>query len=79
MKNQIVKFVNDDIDQARLGNWEVKNEISHAYFWNFKTGLEEQSGTLLIENNTLVDYDGMFEIPSEVVEIVKVMGFSVDL
>ena len=81
MKTNKIEIINNNIDHAKSENYEVKVDLNkkHSYFQNIKNGDESDSGGLYFENNTLVDYDGVFELPVEVIEIVKVMGFTVDL
>lgn len=36
------------------------------------------AGELLFEGKILVDYDGVFELPNEVIQALRDMGFHVD-
>lgn len=79
MTQEKIQFINSDIDNATDGKWEVWARNNRGGYQNNKTGLDTDSGLLVFENNKLIDYDGMLEIPAEVIEIVKFMGFEIDL
>jgi hypothetical protein len=45
-------------------------------FWEPNTG--EEGGLLIIEGGLLVDYDGCYNLPAEVCDLVEAAGIKVD-
>ena len=58
------------------GNWEVKISptTQYGYFENVKTG---GGGGLWFDGPELVDYDGVFELPKDVVDMLSGAGYDV--
>ena len=58
------------------GNWEVKISptTQYGYFENVKTGA---GGGLWFDGSELVDYDGVFELPKDVVDMLSGAGYDV--
>ena len=58
------------------GNWEVKISptTQYGYFENVKTG---GGGGLWFDGSELVDYDGVFELPKDVVDMLSGAGYDV--
>lgn len=56
-------------------NWEVKISPStqYGYFENSKDG---SGGGLWFEADTLVDYDGVFELPKIVADVLSYYGYN---
>lgn len=54
--------------------WEYDNR---GYFEHHKFG-DNCAGELWFEAGELYDYDGVFELPKEVIEAIKNAGFVVD-
>ena len=63
----------------KKGKFEIKVDSQHQYgcFEHDNYG-EDLGGGLWFEGNVLVDYDGVFELPEEVAEGLKELGFNVD-
>ena len=58
------------------GNWEVKISptTQYGYFENVKTG---SGGGLWFDGPELVDYDGVFDLPKDVVDMLEGAGYDV--
>lgn len=63
--------------KQQVGDWlvEVDTEKQYGYFENQEHGGE---GGLWFTNNELVDYDGVYEIPKQVVMALQSMNLNVD-
>lgn len=60
-------------------HFEVKVDSAeqHGYFEHKELG-DQCGGELLFINNDLIDYDGVFELPMEVIVALREMGFTVE-
>ena len=58
------------------GNWmvEISPTTQYGYFENVKTG---GGGGLWFDGPELVDYDGVFELPKDVVDMLAGAGYDV--
>jgi len=57
---------------ASSANYEIKIDTEQEYgYFEHNTHGDEIAGGLWFEGNELVDYDGVFELPIEVVEALK--------
>jgi len=58
-----------------VGDWEVRISPStrYGYFEDIKNG--SGGGGLWFANNTLVDYDGVFELPKIVADVLSYYGY----
>ena len=54
---------------------EIDTAASYGYFQNNQTGTE---GGLWFDGMTLVDYDGVYDLPRAVGEALKANGYSLD-
>lgn len=56
-------------------NYEIKIDIEkqYGYFEHFSHG-DEVAGGLWFSGKELIDYDGVFELPEEVVDSLKLWG-----
>jgi len=63
-------------ENLEKGNWEVKISptTQYGYFENVKTG---SGGGLWFDGPELVDYDGVFELPKDVVDMLSGAGYDV--
>lgn len=63
--------------REQVGDWlvEVDTVKQYGYFENQEHGGE---GGLWFKNNELVDYDGVYEIPKQVVMALQSMALNVD-
>lgn len=63
-------------ESLEKGNWEVKISptTQYGYFENVKTG---GGGGLWFEGRELVDYDGVFDLPKDVVYMLHGAGYDV--
>lgn len=61
----------------QVGDWlvEVDTDRQYGYFENQERG---GGGGLWFTNNELVDYDGVYEIPKQVVMALQSMNLNVD-
>lgn len=61
----------------QVGDWlvEVDTSKQYGYFEHQETGT---GGGLWFINNELVDYDGVYEIPKQVVMALQSMALNVD-
>lgn len=60
-----------------IGKWEtnISPSTNYGYFENINNG---NSGGLWFENNEIIDYDGVYELPQAVIEAVKKLGYGID-
>lgn len=56
---------------------KVDTKEQHGYFEHHELG-DECGGELIFDGNELIDYDGVFELPTEVIKALREMGFTVD-
>ena len=63
--------------KQQVGDWlvEVDTEKQYGYFESQEHG---DGGGLWFTNNELVDYDGVYEIPKQVVMALQAMNLNVD-
>lgn len=63
-------------ESLEKGNWmvEISPTTQYGYFENVKTG---SGGGLWFEGRELVDYDGVFELPKDVVDMLDGAGYDV--
>ena len=66
--------------ETQVNNWKVvighdPNRPEQGYFENQLSGTE---GELTFEGKTLVDYDGVFELPKSVILAIRQLGFIVE-
>ena len=63
--------------KQQVGDWlvEVDTQAQYGYFENQEYGGE---GGLWFKNNELVDYDGVYEIPKQVIMALQSMHLNVD-
>lgn len=63
--------------KEQVGSWlvEVDTQAQYGYFEHQETGTE---GGLWFKNNELIDYDGVYEIPRQVVMALQSMNLNVD-
>jgi hypothetical protein len=63
--------------KEQVGDWlvEVDTVAQYGYFENQEHGGE---GGLWFTNNELVDYDGVYEIPKQVIMALQSMNLNVD-
>ena len=59
---------------GKNGKWEVKIDKAAQYGY-FEHDLHGQGGGLWFENDDLQDYDGVWELPKGVREMIKALGF----
>lgn len=64
------------IDDVRVTITEDKN---YGYFELGETEYDYIEGGLWFENNELVDYDGCYILPLRVGQIIKQLGYKIDL
>lgn len=62
--------------QTKNYHVEVFPHYNHGYFEHFRHG-DEYGGGLWFEGKNLIDYDGTFELPKEVIEALRKLGFFV--
>ena len=72
--DDIVEFWFDNESWVRI---DLIDEM-YEYQSNPKDGETYISGMLQFEDNVLVDYDGCYELPDEVIEAVKDLGHEID-
>jgi hypothetical protein len=62
---------------AQVGNWKVyvSPSTKYGYFENQKSGTE---GGLWFEGRKLVEYDGVYELPANVIKALESLGKSFD-
>ena len=65
-------------ESLEKGNWEVKISptTQYGYFENVKTG---SGGGLWFEGRELIDYDGVFELPKDVIDILGGAGYDLSV
>ena len=56
--------------------WRVEPHPTPGYL-SFENQLTGEGGTILIENNTVIDYDGVYALPEGVVDRLVEMGYRV--
>jgi hypothetical protein len=56
---------------------EYNLEKTAGYFEHHKVG-DEHGGGLWFEKRELIDYDGVFEVPEEVIKALEKAGFNMD-
>lgn len=63
-------------ESLEKGNWmvEISPTTQYGYFENVKTG---SGGGLWFDGPELVDYDGVFELPKDVVDMLEGAGYDV--
>lgn len=54
------------------------NKTPHSIEWIVNDGQEVQNIGLYFEGKSLIDYDGVFELPIQAVELINKAGFLVD-
>lgn len=47
--------------------------------WEYDDEEDYMSGNFIVEDNTVIDYDGCFELPQEVVDEMIRLGYKIDL
>lgn len=47
--------------------------------WEYDDEEDYMSGNFIVEDNTVIDYDGCFELPKEVVDEMIRLGYKIDL
>lgn len=67
-------WVKISIDDSESGSWEYQSDEEDE-----ETYSEGGLWFLLDEGKWLVDYDGCYELPEEVVIAIKDLGYKVDL
>lgn len=60
---------------SRTGQVFIDPKANYGY-WERKDGSE--GGGLWFDGKTLVDYDGAYELPAKVIEMLRTAGFKVD-
>ena len=65
--------------KGKTGKFEVNvsTEKQYGYFEHDEYG-EDYGGGLWFERNELVDYDGVYSLPKEVIEKIEALGFIVE-
>lgn len=67
-----------NFDQVRtIGDYEIHFD-SEAQYGCFEDIVDGGEGGLWFDNFALVDYDGYYELPREVIQALKDMGLNVD-
>ena len=66
MKSITTNFTVEIFDEKPLRGYFEHNELG-----------DNCAGELLFEGNDLIDYDGVFELPKEVIQILRDMDFYV--
>ena len=63
-------------EDLEKGNWmvDISPTTQYGYFENVKTG---SGGGLWFDGPELVDYDGVFELPKDVVDMLEGAGYDV--
>lgn len=66
-------------ERVQVGHYEVAidKEQQYGYFEHDELG-DEMGGGLWFENNELVDFDGVYELPKKVIEGIEQLGFNAD-
>lgn len=63
-----------DLDIS-TANYEIKIDVEREYgYFEHQTHGDEVAGGLWFDGNSLMDYDGVFELPGEVVDALKLWG-----
>lgn len=55
----------------------IFNNTDYAYFEHNKMG-DDYAGGLWFENKSLIDYDGVYEVPKEVIQALIEKGYNMD-
>ena len=66
MKSITTNFTVEIFDEKPLRGYFEHNELGDNY-----------AGELLFEGNDLIDYDGVFELPKEAIQMLRDMDFYV--
>ena len=64
--------------KTKVGKFEVQidPEASYGWFEHDELG-DECGGGLWFDQKDLMDYDGVFELPNDVIAAIKQLGFTV--
>jgi hypothetical protein len=72
----LIAMSEEDYPNTQVGDWKIKiHAYPRGYFEHQITGC---SGSLEFEGKTLVDYDGVYELPKRVIQGLRNLGFIVD-
>lgn len=68
-----------DYKKTKVGKFEIAidKKEQYGYFEHDKFG-DEFGGGLWFVNNELEDFDGVYELPKEVIEGIEKLGFNAD-
>jgi hypothetical protein len=66
--------MNLDHVHETLNYYIFPTDNSATYYFEHKGYGDERAGRIWIENDILIDYDGVFELPKEVIELLKSLG-----
>lgn len=63
--------------KMQVKQWEIQISpgTQYGYFESDKTG---NGGGLWFQHNSLIDYDGVFELPKAVITAIETLGFNAD-
>ena len=65
---------NGFVKEKQVGNWKVIiRDRGYGFFENQVSGCE---GGIWMEGKTVVDYDGVFELPAKVVQALTELGYT---
>lgn len=62
---------------SKVGKWTVQIDTNEQYGF-FEHDDYGEGGGLWLVDNALEDFDGVFELPSEVIEAIENCGFNAD-
>lgn len=65
-------------ERLEKGDWmaAISPTTEYGYFENVKTG---SGGGLWFEGRELIDYDGVFELPKDVVDMLSGAGYDLNI
>lgn len=72
----MTQFIYDKEATSEKFEIGISSEKQYGYFEHDDYG-EDYGGGLWFENNELIDYDGVFSLPKEVIEKIEALGFIV--
>ena len=82
MNNIVSRNVEDGIHNFYFEDEEWVGITPSSHSWEYQEGDDDDSyisGNYVTDGNTVIDYDGSFELPTQVILALSEFGYDIDL